>query len=171
MKKPKTKPKIFRRCGFWRYRRGLMSRRALLLCLDLRTRRLVEGRVAGQCLVALDQPPGNIIGDRLDHRFKPFTLGERHTGKARVLQKTIGAPVTAHFDEGDHIDEEARPFARHQRDIEQIDIFRHFGEDRQQFIPQHFEPRDLGAAQFGNDTAAFGVIDTRQTHGAPKPLG
>ena len=41
---------------------------------------------------------------------------------------------------------------------------------REKFIAQHFEPGDLGAAQFGDDAAALGVVDARLAHREPQPL-
>jgi len=49
---------------------------------------------------------------------------------------------------------------RHERDIEEIAIFRHLCEDRLQLLFKHFEPGDFGAAQFGDHVRAFGILDT-----------
>jgi hypothetical protein len=75
-------------------------------------------------------------------------------------KKAVEAAIAAHLDKADHIDEQTRMLGRHERDIEEIAIFRHLCEDRLQLLFKHFEPGDFGAAQFGDHVRAFGILDT-----------
>ena len=81
-----------------------------------RRQRLLRTRIGRERLVALDQAAGDIGGERLDHRIEAFGLGDRDAADPCILQEAVDAPVAAHLDETDHVDEQPRMFARRDAD-------------------------------------------------------
>ena len=79
----------------------------------------------------------------------------------RVLEETVGSPVAPHLDEGDHVEKDARPFARGERQIEQVDARRRLPHDGFELALEQREAPDLDLAQLRDRLGALGVLDPR----------
>ena len=74
-------------------------------------------------------------------------LGEDDPAGAGILKEAEQAPVAPHLDKGDHVDEQARRRGGNKAVVEQLRLVRHLREDGAERLVEHFEARDLRAAQ------------------------
>ena len=105
---------------------------------------MAEEERDGVRLTSLDQPLGDIVGDRLDDFVELLRLADREAAVTRILHEAIDAAIAPHLDEAEHVDKQARVLGRRQRDIEQVAIGRHLRKNRLKVVLQEFEARDLG---------------------------
>ncbi len=105
------------------------------------------------------KPPGDIGRQGGQHDADTVALGQKHSPVPAVLQEPVGSPVAGHFDEGDHVDEEARMFSRHHAGIEEIHLGRDLGQHGFHHLAQEIEPRHLGVAEIAQDLRPLGLLD------------
>ena len=108
---------------------------------------------------ALDQAARDIIGGGGNDRVDRLAFGYQHAAVARVLEKSIGALIVRHVDEGDHVEEEARMLALRQRQIEQVERLRRLVDDGLQRALKRFETDNLEIAHLRDRIGALGVLD------------
>ncbi len=91
-------------------------------------------------LLALDEPARDIGRHGRQRGMGALALVEHRPGMPAVLHEAIGAPVPCHLDEGHHVDEEPRVFARDEADVEEVDLGRHLGQHGLHELAQQFQP-------------------------------
>ncbi len=79
----------------------------------------------------------------------------------RILHEPIGPPVAAHLDERNHVDEQARPLARNETDVEEIDLGRNLCQHGRDGVSQQIKTRHLAAAEVDQALRALGLLQSR----------
>ena len=122
--------------------------------------------VGGQRLLALDQPPRHIVRHRCDDPLGALVLGDQHPAVAGVLKEAERAAVVGEIDEADHVEEQPRPLAVGDAEVEQFDVVGRLIDDRPHRVFEHFQTRDLRLADFGERVVLLGAFRAGAPQGA-----
>ncbi len=122
--------------------------------------------VRGERLLALDQAARDIVRNRRDDALGAVAFRDQHAAVARVLEEAERAAIVCEVDEADHVEEQPRPVAVADAEIEQFHIVGRLVEDRPDRVLKKFEPRGLGLAQIGERLVLLGALGAGAAHGA-----
>ncbi len=121
--------------------------------------------VRGERLLALDQPPRHIVGHRRDDPVGALALGDQHAAVAGVLEKAERAAVVSEIDEADHVEEQPRPVAVGDAEIEQFDVVRRLIDDWPHGVFEHFEARHFRLPDVLDRVVLLRALGARAPHG------